>query len=155
MARVARAVVGPGPEVDDVVQDAFLRVFLHRREIGGLRDEGAWVTVLARRVALDHRKRNRRIGMHEISVEVEVEVPGPARAADEIAGYRRELALISGALPTLASRDRRLLELVLGGDPSEAGIVAGRPAASERRHLGEIREKLRWLLALSTSRRKR
>lgn len=84
-------------DVDDVVQDIFLRM---QRGLGGLRDEerfGPWVYQLARSAVADHRRRAARHPLAD-GEPPEEEVPGPE---DEVEGDV-ESALATYVAPFIA-----------------------------------------------------
>ncbi len=99
-------------DVDDVVQDVFVRM---QRGIGGLRDDerfGAWVYQIARSAIADHR---RAAAKHRVAdatgVEGEPVAPedaDPAAVEEELAGY---LAPFVAALPSPYREALTLTEL--------------------------------------------
>lgn len=84
---VARRLANPA-DVDDVVQDVFLRM---QRGLGSLRDEerfGPWVYQVARSAVVDHVRRARRTPLAPGAAE-ELELP---EEEDDVSAVERELA---------------------------------------------------------------
>lgn len=57
--RVAYSVVRNRQEAEDVVQDTFVRVLLHRSKLPAIQDLRVWLVRIAWNLALDHRRRIR------------------------------------------------------------------------------------------------
>ncbi|CAN96509.1 hypothetical protein predicted by Glimmer/Critica [Sorangium cellulosum So ce56] len=58
--RLARAMRVPAQDVDDILQDAWLRILENRARIGLVRDAAAYVDQLVRNVVRNSRRRSRR-----------------------------------------------------------------------------------------------
>jgi RNA polymerase sigma-70 factor (ECF subfamily) len=91
-------------EADDVVQETFLRAYLHLATFAMQRPFGAWILAIARNVAFDALRRRKRDMSFEHLFEV---VPGPE---DAVVG-RDEAERVRVALAALPERYRRALEL--------------------------------------------
>lgn len=57
--RVAHSILRSRSEAEDVVQDTFLRVLEHRRQLPAIRDLRVWLIRIAWNLALDRRRRIR------------------------------------------------------------------------------------------------
>ncbi|MDF1564479.1 MAG: RNA polymerase sigma factor [Deltaproteobacteria bacterium] len=106
--RKLHAVVGPDPELDDLIQQTFLQI---HGKIGEFRGECAFATWLHRvalNVALMHlRKRQRwlRFGQEPESLRPALEPAGPA-APDDAAGRREKLELLHGIVGEVKPKKR-------------------------------------------------
>jgi RNA polymerase sigma-70 factor (ECF subfamily) len=138
VAGVVAGIVRHPSEVEDVTQEAFLKIFRHRDSLGGLENEPAWVTTLARRCALDHIKRRRRRAGLEVAVEAEA--PAPPAADEKLA-----LDEVRAAIARLSADDRALLERVVEGGEDSTSLARelGNSPAGVRGRLKRLRDRLR------------
>ena len=101
--RVAYAVLRHPQEAEDAVQETFIRVWKHARELAGILNQRAWLARIAWRVASDRRKRR-----PEIFVAREIDLPDPPAAgagaeaelirAQQIEMLERMVAMLPGDL---------------------------------------------------------
>ncbi len=134
---VLLAQVGPA-EVEDLVQDVFLRAM---RKLGTLREGaafGGWVAAIARHRAADHHR------AQAVRPRAEEEVAAPALAAEEVEAHA-VLAIIH-ELP-LAYRETLVLRLVEGMTGPEIAARTGLTPESVRVNLHRGMKKLRERLA--------
>ena len=132
MARVPRT------DVEDLVQDVFLRAM---RRLESLRDGtafGPWVAAIARHRSVDHFRRRRP------SVVLPEDLPAPGSAPEEGAGAREALEAIR-ALPE-AYRETLVLRLVEGMTGPEiaarTGLTPGSVRVNLHRGMKMLRERL-------------
>ena len=125
----------PAHEVDDLVQEVFLKAL---GQLGSLRDSrafGAWIAMIARHTAIDRAR-----GRHDV-VELSDEMAAPESHDDEA---RRVLRLIRD-LPE-AYRETLMLRLVEGMSGPEiaerTGMTAGSVRVNLHRGIGMLRERL-------------
>jgi RNA polymerase sigma factor (sigma-70 family) len=148
-AHIARGLVGSGPELDDVCQIAFLKIFRNVGLLGGLENPKAWVAAVVRRTALDHRKVN---GRRRDALAVGDPAPtAPAEydAEGEFDRHRESVdedAMLERAVRQLPPRDRDLLIRVLESGAPRVAAELGIPSNSVRRRLHAIRQRLRELI---------
>ena len=143
---VARRVSGAA-DVDDVVQDVFLRM---QRGLGGLRDEqrfGPWVYQVARSAIAEHRRGRAR---HPLAVEPPAELPDPAPPAplddDGLAcDLAAQLAPFVAMLPSPYREAVTLTELE-GLSQREAAAMLGVSVSGMKSRVQRGRARLRALL---------
>lgn len=131
-------------EVEDLVQEALLRVF---RSVGGLREEERflpWLFVLARNLARTagaarRREQERRAEGVDLEAVAGAVEPHPASRA------RARLARVQQVLGVLPEQQRRCLILVArdGLSYREAADLLGLSALTVRNHLAAARRRLR------------
>jgi RNA polymerase sigma-70 factor (ECF subfamily) len=149
-ARYARMVHGillskvPASDVDDLVQDVFLRAM---RRLGDLRDVsrfGPWLAAITRNRANDYHRQTRSVtAMTESLSEDEAEVPAPSSAHDA------EAAVILAFVRSLAEtyRETLILRLVEGMTGPEIAARTGLTPGSVRVNLHRGMQQLRGKLA--------
>lgn len=139
--RYARVVHGvllarvPPDDVEDLVQDVFLKAWLRLRTLRDDSSFGAWLAAIARNRAADH---HRRPAIHE---EVHEDFPANDRKESEALTI---LAAIQG-LPD-AYRETLILRLVEGMSGAEiaerTGLTHGSVRVNLHRGMQQLREKL-------------
>lgn len=140
--RVAYGVVRSRAEAEDIVQDTFVRVLEHRRELPAVRDQRVWLVRIAWRLALDRRRRIRPEQMDDTVADT---LLSPAAAADRsvlgVDEMRRVLAAMD-ALPA-AEREALLLSAFDELTTAEMAEVLGRGEGAVRALLSRARARLR------------
>jgi RNA polymerase sigma-70 factor (ECF subfamily) len=143
---VARRV--PPPDVDDVVQDVFLRL---QKGLPGLRDEervGPWVYGVARSAIAEHR---RACARHPLASEEPPEVPTEAADVEEEGAAERSLALaVAPFISVLPSPYREALTLteLEGLTQREAAEMLGISLSGMKSRVQRGRVELRKMLDL-------
>lgn len=139
--RLCRSYLGPVPEVDDLFQEIFLRIWQHLADFRGEAQTSTWVYRVAVNTALLWRKRQSRRTHREmptdklpqISVETEMEEDVSPR-----------LELLFRALRSLKDLDRLIIGLVLDGlSYQEIAEVTGLKANHIGVKVNRIRKKLK------------
>jgi RNA polymerase sigma-70 factor (ECF subfamily) len=90
--RLARAMRVPAQDVDDVIQDAWLRILENRARIGLARDAAAYVDELVRNVVRNSRRRSRR--RQEVIAPLQDEDPSDERPGPEASLIARQRASV-------------------------------------------------------------
>jgi RNA polymerase sigma factor (sigma-70 family) len=104
--------LGPRVPVDDVVQEAFIRV-LRARGNGELRKPKAFLFATARNLALDHLRRHA-VSRTEGLVEADLlDVLEDSESIPENIAHQQELAILTEAVQTLPERCRQVMTLRL------------------------------------------
>lgn len=148
---VARRYAGSHADADDILQEAFVKVF---QNLGGLTQPEAffpWARRIIVNTALDHLRSRRRALRHE--------TPPPQRFAEDYADFRLEppdraverrefYHRLEKAIRSLPPRQREIVILhdVEGLSTEEVAERCGCPPATVRSNLFYGREKLRVLL---------
>ncbi|MGC1617971.1 MAG: sigma-70 family RNA polymerase sigma factor [Candidatus Acidiferrum sp.] len=148
-ARYARMVHGillarvPPNDVDDLVQDVFLRAL---PKLGGLRDVtrfGPWLAAITRNRANDHYRQSRSVpSLTDSLTEEEAELPAPSRVPEA------EAAVILAFVRKLpeAYSETLILRLVEGMTGPEiaahTGLTAGSVRVNLHRGMQQLRAKL-------------
>lgn len=136
----------PG-QVEDVVQDTFLRVFEAReRYTPGKASFQTWLFRIARNRALDLVRQGKRRGEERLASDFGAVDPARGPLAD--LGLRERGALMRSAIDELPAADREVLLLRLDEELSYeeiAGFVESSPAAIKQR-VFRARKQLRALL---------
>jgi RNA polymerase sigma-70 factor (ECF subfamily) len=145
---VARRVSAPA-DVDDVMQDVFLRM---QRGLGGLREEdrfGPWVYAVARSAIADHRRARSRHPVAEVVTDTEedgrAELPAVIDEDDDGA-VERELAMyVAAFVAMLPSPYREALTLteLEGLTQKEAAEMLGVSLSGMKSRVQRGRERLR------------
>src|SRR3990172_4978511 len=123
-------------ELDDVLQETFVRAFSAeaRKSYDGVRPFGAWLSVIARNVLIDHSRRAQR---QHVSAEPIEEGALGGQPTPEAAAMDRELVQVYASfLETLDEQDRLLLRLRFEAD-------APRRVVSEQTGLSAMQVRLR------------
>ncbi len=145
--QVVRDNVHTGADIDDVVQEVFVRAL---RRLGSLREPARfrpWLLSIARRAAIDHR-RVRVAGRVVPDAEVGVGEAAPVAGPDDAVAVRAELARVQRAVATLSPRDALALDLVghLGFGPAEVGAVLGITPGAAKVVVHRARQRLHTLV---------
>ena len=138
--------LGPGPHVDDLAQETFLRAFraLPAFDPAGAAKTSTWLLTIATRLALDARRKKR---LPLASPEAAADVPDHATPETERA--RRELGHRLAAAAESLSDDHRaamLLADVHGFTMAEIGEALGIPEATAKTRVFRARERMRQAL---------
>lgn len=148
---LARRYCGSHEEADDVLQDAFVKVF---QNLGGLSRPEAffpWSRRILINTALDHIRRRRRSQELEVEVENLEETPHEegVEAPDRQVEQREFFGRLGRALDSLPPRQREIVTLhdVDGLSTEEIASLCDCPPATVRSNLFYGREKLRRLLS--------
>ena len=114
MTRLAVQLLGPGPQAEDAVHDAFLKLIQHYDELRDRQEAciAGWLAVVVKNTALDMLRKDRR------ETDLESALWEPAIPADE-GGFRALVALIRG----MPEDYRRVLELRFVAEWSLAEIA--------------------------------
>jgi RNA polymerase sigma-70 factor (ECF subfamily) len=149
-ARYARMVHGillarvPASDVDDLVQDVFLRALPHLSDLRDVRRFGPWIAAIARNRASDYYRQTRAIAaVTESLPEDEAELPASNTAPDA------EAAAILAFVRSLPEtyRETLILRLVEGMTGPEIAVRTGLTPGSVRvnlhRGMQQLREKLK------------
>ena len=148
---LARRYCGSHEDADDVLQEAFVKVF---QNLGGLSRPEAffpWSRRILINTALDHIRRRRRGMDFEVEVENLEETPHEAvgAAPDRRVEQREFFRRLERALGSLPPRQREILTLhdIEGLSTEEIAGICECPPATVRSNLFYGREKLRKLLS--------
>ena len=155
-ARLARVVRREGVRADDAldcVQEAFL-AFLdlpQARLLVGLQDDSArMLTILARNIARNRRRRHDYVKPHIVDEEVLLGLASDAASADHVVAMAEQYALTLGCMKTLSDVQRAVVNLrlvdevpgenvarQLGTTPGHVGVLLFRAKRELRRCLQE------------------
>ncbi|VAW11017.1 hypothetical protein MNBD_ALPHA09-1031 [hydrothermal vent metagenome] len=107
IAALARRMLGPGGDADDIVQETFLRLW-SRATIWqpGRAQLSTWLHRVAANLAIDRLRRAKSVGLDEVPEPVD---GGPA--PDAGLGARDAMVLVDGAMRGLAPRQRLAITL--------------------------------------------
>lgn len=113
LGRLIHRIVGNKTTAEDLVQDTFVNV-LGIRQDQKIRDEKAYLSQIARNLAIDHKRKDRAlIQLLEADLFALVD---PAPSPETIAADRQALTITMAAIASLPERTRRALEMHrLGG----------------------------------------
>lgn len=134
---------GSAALAEDLLQETWLRLARHSRELPSSTELRAWLFTVARNLYRSHRRwalldagRLRELGLLRAA-----NPPGPFEAAAESAA-RRELEAALAVLP-LEQREVLLLCSVSGFEPTEAAGILGISPEATRQRLSRARAKIR------------
>lgn len=155
--RVARA------DVDDVVQEAFVRAWQALDALEEAARFGPWVRTIAVRTAVDHLRSARARGPAAVNPIAELFVDGEVDELVDQLDRRAEAARVVSHLPSLQPRDGQALWLrdALGAPIPDVAAELGLTEGSTRVLLARARKRLRtaagavavWIAALVAGRR--
>jgi RNA polymerase sigma-70 factor (ECF subfamily) len=148
--RIAYSLLRSPAEAEDVVQETFLRVLRHRKELPEVRDQRAWLARIAWRLALDRKRRAPHLSIDVPESESDTaqhvaELRASGAGAEQIASDRQVLAMVEqliAALPT-ELRDALILSTIEELSNAEAAEVLGVPEATVRTRVFRARQILR------------
>jgi RNA polymerase sigma-70 factor, ECF subfamily len=132
VTRCLGRLVGPGPQVDDLVQETFIEAFRHRDRFDPARGTAtAWLYGILRNTARHHlRRRRRQLSLHERVARQ----PEPVAEAGPHEHVEREqaLRLLHRALATLPLRQREVFSLyeLEGLDGDTIATIVGAPVGT-------------------------
>jgi RNA polymerase sigma-70 factor (ECF subfamily) len=106
--RVAHSVLRNPTEAEDVVQDTFVRVMEHKRELPEIRDLRVWLVRITWNLALDRRRRIRPDQMDELFA---LALAGRNPPADVALHDARELVRVLREIDRLPRAERQVLLL--------------------------------------------
>lgn len=134
----------PAAEVDDVVQEAFVRAWQHLENLEDPARFGPWLRSIAVRAAADH-ARARRGGIAGVDRLSGLVVDDETAEVDERLDRRARADRVAASLPELRPRDRRALWLrdALGAPIPHVAEELGLTEASTRVMLVRARRRLR------------
>jgi RNA polymerase sigma-70 factor (ECF subfamily) len=140
--RVALSVLCNPSEAEDVVQDVFVRVLQHQRELAGIIEVRPWLVRIAWNLALDRQRRIRPEQMDEILAEGLV---SPNLPADQALAEARRIRQVLSAMERLPKHERQALLLSAMDELTTAEIAAvlGKSDSSVRSLLFRARAHLR------------
>jgi RNA polymerase sigma-70 factor, ECF subfamily len=151
--KIAYSVLRQHADAEDVVQEVFLRLLRHARELDRVRNQKAWVAKIAWRTSLDRAKRCEQ--PHEEVAGAIEELRGSYVNMDDALAERQRLELLRTLITTLP-RDLRaplVLSTVQEMSNSDIAEVLAIPEASVRTRMARARTMLRQKLeALSEGR---
>lgn len=124
----------PGADLDDLVQETFLRAFKGLHTYGNVASARSWLMTIARRVCADHVARlirdRRNLAVTPVSLE----------HVDSIAGYVELTANFRDVTPTY--REAFLLVAVMGFTYEEAGCILDCPRGTVQSRVARARVQL-------------
>lgn len=140
--RVAHSVLHSRAEAEDVVQDTFVRVIEHRRELPAVRDMRVWLIRIAWNLAIDRRRRNRPDQMDATFAETLAATSVPA---DQALHEAQRMKAVLRELERLPRAERHALLLSSLDELSTAEIakVLDRTESAVRALLFRARTRLR------------
>jgi RNA polymerase sigma-70 factor (ECF subfamily) len=124
----------PGTEIDDLVQETFLRAFRGLNSFSGRSSATSWLLTIARRVCLDGVERKRR--EDAMTVELLASVPKTGDTGADIAG-----AMLVEGIPAVF-REAFVLVKILGFSYDEAAEILGCPRGTIQSRVARARSAL-------------
>jgi RNA polymerase sigma-70 factor (ECF subfamily) len=153
-ARIAYQYLRDAADADEVVQDAFVKVFSHITSYREAWPFEVWFTRILINGCLDRRKSRRRRDRWFVGAEITsadeagVAAAGPAADPEHRLLARERRAAIAAAIDRLDGRQRTVFMLCHYGDctPREVSVMTGLNESTVRVHLFRAARKLRHLL---------
>jgi RNA polymerase sigma-70 factor, ECF subfamily len=140
--RVAYSVLRDQAEAEDAVQDALVRVLLHRTALPAVRDLRVWLVRIVWNLALDRKRRKRPEQLNEIFAESLISATIPADVAVEDGQRLRAVLREMERLPK-GERHVLLLSAVEELNTAEIAQVLQRSESAVRALLARARARLR------------
>ena len=144
VTRMVFRVMGPDPDVEDVVQDAFIHVYRSIRSFRGESKFSTWLYRVVTNVARMHlRKRRSRPRTVDAPVP-EIQVMGPEGGPDTLTQRNRSLRTLYRHIDALSEKKRTVLVLhdLSGLPPKEIAEIVGAPVLTVRTRLFYARKEL-------------
>lgn len=124
-----RAVFPSLPDLDDLVQETYLRL-IRARETGRVQYAKAFLFTTARNAAMDYFRRRKIVAFHSLEDFTELAPQDEGLDASEALNQQQELALLAEAIKSLPTRCRQTVTLrMLYGMPARE--IASRLGISE------------------------
>ena len=145
VTRTVQRVMGPSPDVDDVVQDVFIHVFRSLPTFRGDSKFTTWLYRLAVNVTRMHLRRGRsRPQIADVEVPEAPTADAPSDSPEARAACSERLAVLSRLLEGIGEKKRTVLVLHdLEGRPAkEIGELVGAPVLTVRTRLFYARKEL-------------
>ena len=112
LRRYVRTCGLPPDAAEDVVQEAFLALFHHRRRGGGAQNLKGWLVLVCYRLALKQRAKLARQRSREVNLDTPLrEVADPAIDAESAIANRQRHTRVCAVMRALPERDRQCLSM--------------------------------------------
>jgi len=146
VARLVYRILGPGNDLEDVVQDVFIQVYRSIGEFRGSSRFSTWLHRLTVNVALMNLRAKR--ARPNLSDELPANVPSPSVAPDDDAMRRERVRVFYELLDRMSEKKRTvfILHEIEGLSPGEIAEIVGAPALTVRTRLFYARRELIQLL---------
>ena len=146
VARLVYRMLGPVPEVEDVIQDVFVQVFRSLRDFRGNSKFSTWLHRVAVNVVLMHRRAQR--SPAQPIGEIPADLTGEAMDPDEDAMRRERIRAFYDVLDRLPEKKRTVFVLheIEGLTPLEIAKIVDAPRLTVRTRLFYARRDLIRLL---------
>ena len=146
VARLVYRMLGPVPEVEDVIQDVFVQVFRSLRDFRGNSKFSTWLHRVAVNVVLMHRRAQR--SRPNLSGEIPADLTGEGMDPDEDAMRRERIRAFYDVLDRLPEKKRTVFVLheIEGLTPLEIAKIVDAPRLTVRTRLFYARRDLIRLL---------
>jgi RNA polymerase sigma-70 factor (ECF subfamily) len=133
----------PGSDLDDLVQETFLRAFRGLTTYMAQSPARPWILSIARRVCLDAARKNS--GASVVSASVESHFPVTSGSGSLV-----EIEMLIADIPT-PFRDAFILVKVFGYSYDEVGVILGCPRGTVQSRVARAREFLARALQVEAS----
>ncbi len=135
--------VGDPADVEDVLQETFLRIHRHLGEVRGADRLAAWVFQVARSAIVDHYRRRRRPAATPGEGD-----PGATAGNESSSGFEELAACLTPMVAALLPADREAIELseIRGLTQREASTRAGLSLSGMKSRVQRARRKLKAML---------
>ncbi len=149
IAATVVAMLGPGPEVDDVVQEVFIRFYEALPRFRGEARVSTFLKRIAINRSLDELRRRKRMLARFLSRDAQPEMEERGTEGDEEVERRERSALVHRAIQTLPPKHRAVvvLRLIEGYSTEETAEMLGIAYGTVLSRLNRARGKLRTTLA--------
>ncbi|MBM4063360.1 MAG: sigma-70 family RNA polymerase sigma factor, partial [Planctomycetes bacterium] len=141
-------VLGPSADVNELLQDAFLKCWRHWQQGTRPNDPVAWIFVVVWNTAVDARRRRQRRPVHESLDEESNVAPrvlsSPSRALEQ----REDLLRAQAAVAELGEAEQQVFLMRVGGESTFEAIAAALaiPIGTAKTRMRSALQKLRQAL---------
>jgi len=148
LAGAVRGVLGPSADVNELLQDAFLKCWRHWQQGTRPNDPVAWIFVVVWNTAVDARRRRQRRPVHESLDEESNVAPrvlsSPSRALEQ----REDLLRAQAAVAELGEAEQQVFLMRVGGESTFEAIAAALaiPIGTAKTRMRSALQKLRQAL---------
>ena len=119
--RVAHSILRNREEAEDAVQDTFVRVVQHRRQLSEIRDRRVWLVRIIWNLALDRR---RRVRPEQLDQDFAANLAAHCAPADQILNEAERVKAVLDAIEKLAAAERQALLLSAVDELTSAEIAS-------------------------------
>lgn len=148
VARVLQRLTGPGPHVDELLQETFVTAWKRAASFEGRSTERTWLYGIAANVARHHRRGFARFSLFRGKLERETAIAAPPPAPDDEINRAQDAAAVHAALAEMPFKQREAFTLyeIEGMPGEEIAAMLEVPVGTVWRRLHDARETFKTIM---------